>query len=83
MNTLTLLYIFLIAIAVVLMAALFALNDNCKKAEELNIAVLKEYRKVTDDHNELIEKYRKLAEENKDLKARLLYERTKDDANVL
>lgn len=83
MNTLTLLYIFLIAIAVVLMAALFALNDSCKKTEELNTAVLKEYRKVTDDYNELIEKYRKLAEENKDLKARLLYERTKDDANVL
>lgn len=83
MNTLTLLYIFLIAIAVVLMAALFALNDSCKKAEELNIAVLKEYRKVTDDYNKLIEGYRKLAEENKDLKAHLLYERTKDDANVL
>ena len=83
MNTLTLLYIFLIAIAVVSMAALFALNDSCKKAEELNTAVIKEYQKVTDDYNELLEDCRKLAEENKDLKARLLYERTKDDANVL
>ena len=83
MNTLTLLYIIFIAISIVLTIILFALNDSCKKAEELNIAVFKEYRKVTDDHNELIEKYRKLAEENKDLKARLLYERTKDDANVL
>lgn len=83
MNTLTLLYIFFVAIAVVLMAALFAMNDSCKKAEELNTVILKEYQKVTDDHNELIENYRKLAEENKDLKARLLYERTKDDANVL
>lgn len=83
MNTLTLLYIFFVAIAVVLMAALFAMNDSCKKAEELNTVILKEYQKVTDDHNELIENYRKLAEENKDLKARLLYDRTKDDANLL
>nr|DAJ93605.1 MAG TPA: protein of unknown function (DUF948) [Caudoviricetes sp.] len=83
MNTLTLLYIFFVAIAVVLMAALFAMNDSCKKAEELNTVILKEYQKVTDDHNELIENYRKLAEENKELKARLLYERTKEDANVL
>ncbi len=83
MNTLTLLYIFFIAIAVVLMAALFALNDSCKKAEELNTAVLKEYRKVTDDYNKLVDGYRKLAEENKDLKARLLYERTKENADVL
>lgn len=83
MNTLILLYIFFVAIAVVLMAALFAMNDSCKKAEELNTVILKEYQKVTDDHNELIENYRKLAEENKDLKARLLYERTKEDANVL
>lgn len=83
MNTLTLLYIFFVAIAVVLMAALFAMNDSCKKAEELNTVILKEYQKVTDDHNELIENYRKLAEENKDLKARLLYERTKGDANIL
>ena len=59
------------------------MNDSCKKAEELNTVILEEYQKVTDDHNELIENYRKLAEENKDLKARLLYERTKDDANVL
>lgn len=83
MNTLTLLYIFFVAIAVVLMVALFAMNDSCKKAEELNTVILKEYQKVTDDHNELIENYRKLAEENKNLKARLLYERTKEDANVL
>lgn len=83
MNTLTLLYIFFVAIAVVLMAALFAMNDSCKKAEELNTVILKEYQKVADDHNKLIENYRKLAEENKDLKARLLYERTKNDANVL
>lgn len=83
MNTLTLLYIFFVAIAVVLMAALFAMNDSCKKAEELNTVILKEYQKVTDDHNELIENYRKLAEENKDLKARLLYDRTKDDAYLL
>lgn len=83
MNTLTLLYIFFVAITVVLMAALFALNDSCKKAEELNTVILKKYQKVTDDHNELIKDYRKLAEENKDLKARLLYERTKDNANVL
>lgn len=83
MNTLTLLYIFFVAIAVVLMAALFALNDNCKKAEDLNTAILKEYQKVINDYNELLEDCRKLAGENKDLKARLLYERTKDDANVL
>lgn len=83
MNTLTLLYIIFIAISIVLMIILFAMNDSCKKAEDLSTAVLKEYRKVADDHNELIESYRKLAEENKDLKARLLYERTKDDANVL
>lgn len=83
MNTLTLLYIFFVAIAVVLMVALFAMNDSCKKAEELNTVILKEYQKVTDDHNELIENYRKLAEENKNLKACLLYERTKEDANVL
>lgn len=83
MNTLTLLYIFFIAISIVLTITLFVMNDSCKKAEELNTVIFEEYQKVTDDHNELIENYRKLAEENKDLKARLLYERTKDDANVL
>lgn len=83
MNTLTLLYIFFIAISIVLTITLFVMNDSCKKAEELNTVILKEYQKVTDDHNELIENYRKLAEENKNLKARLLYERTKDDANLL
>lgn len=83
MNTLTLLYIFFIAISIVLTITLFVMNDSCKKAEELSTVILKEYQKVTDDHNELIENYRKLAEENKNLKARLLYERTKDDANLL
>lgn len=83
MNTLTLLYIFCFVIAIFLTIALFVMNDSCKKAEELNTVILKEYRKIADDHNELIESYRKLAEENKDLKARLLYERTKDDANLL
>lgn len=83
MNTLTLLYIFFIAISIVLTITLFVMNDSCKKAEELCIVILEEYQKVTDDHNELIENYRKLAEENKNLKARLLYERTKDDANIL
>lgn len=83
MNTLTLLYIFFIAISIVLTITLFAMNGICKKAEELNTVILEEYQKVTDDHNELIENYRKLAEENKDLKARLLYERTKEDANIL
>lgn len=83
MNMLTLLYIFFIAISIVLTIALFAMNDSCKKAEELNTVIFEEYQKVTDDHNELIENYRKLAEKNKDLKARLLYERTKNDANVL
>lgn len=83
MNTLTLLYIFCFVIAIFLTISLFVLNDSCKKAEELNTVILKEYQKVTDDHNELIENYRKLAEENKDLKARLLYDRTKDDANLL
>lgn len=83
MNTLTLLYIFFIAISIVLTITLFVMNDSCKKAEELNTVILEEYQKVTDDHNELIENYRKLAEENKDLKARLLYERTKKDANIL
>ena len=83
MNTLTLLYIFCFVIAIFLTIALFAINDSCKKAEELNTVILKEYQKVTDDHNKLIENYRKLAEENKDLKARLLYDRTKDDANLL
>lgn len=83
MNTLTSLYIISIAISIILTITLFALNDSCKKAEELNTAVLKEYRKVINDYSELLEDCRKLAEENKDLKARLLYERTKDDANVL
>lgn len=83
MNTLTSLYIIFIAILIILTISLFAINDNCKKAEELNTAVLKEYQKVINDYNELLKDCRKLAEENKDLKARLLYERTKDDANVL
>lgn len=83
MNTLTLLYIFCFVIAIFLTIALFVMNDSCKKAEELNTAVIKEYQRVTDDYNELVDGYRKLAEENKDLKARLLYERTKDDANLL
>lgn len=83
MNTLTLLYIFCFVIAIFLTIELFVMNDSCKKAEELNTVILKEYQKVTDDHNELIENYQKLAEENKDLKARLLYDRTKDDANLL
>lgn len=83
MNTLTLLYIIFVAISIILTIALFAMNDNCKKAEELNTAVLKEYQRVINDHNELLKNHQKLAEENKDLKARLLYERTKDDANVL
>ncbi len=83
MNTLTSLYIIFVVISIILTISLFAINDSCKKAEELNTAVIKEYQKVTDDYNELLEDCRKLAEENKDLKARLLYERTKDDANVL
>lgn len=83
MNTLTLLYIIFVAISIILTIALFAMNDNCKKVEELNTAVLKEYQRVINDHNELLKNHQKLAEENKDLKARLLYERTKDDANVL
>nr|DAE49373.1 MAG TPA: protein of unknown function (DUF948) [Caudoviricetes sp.] len=83
MNTLASLYIIFIAISIVLTITFFAMNDSCKKAEELNTVILKKYQEVTDDHNELIENYRKLAEENKALKARLLYERTKDDANVL
>lgn len=83
MNTLTSLYILFIAISIILTITLFALNDSCKKAEELNTAVLKEYQKVINDYNELLKDCRKLAEKNKDLKARLLYERTKDDANVL
>lgn len=82
MNTLTLLYIFFIAIAIVLTITLFVMNDSCKKQEELNINVLKSFQKVTNDYNELADKYQKLTEENKQLKARLLYERTKDDANV-
>ena len=83
MNTLTSLYIIFVVISIILTITLFAMNDNCKKAEELNTAVLKEYQRVINDHNELLEDCRKLAEENKDLKARLLYKRTKDDANVL
>lgn len=83
MNTLTSLYIIFVVISIILTISLFAINDSCKKAEELNTAVLKEYQRVINDHNELLEDCRKLAEENKDLKARLLYERTKDDANVL
>lgn len=83
MNTLTSLYIIFVVISIILTISLFAINDSCKKAEELNTAVIKEYQRVTDDYNELVDSYRKLAEENKDLKARLLYERTKDDANVL
>lgn len=83
MNTLTLLYIIFIAISLVLTITIFAMNDSCKKAEELSTATFKEYQKVINDYNELLKDCRKLAEENKDLKARLLYERTKDDANVL
>ncbi len=83
MNMLTSLYIIFIAISIILTISLFAINDSAKKAEELNTAILKEYRKVINDYSELLEDCRKLAEENKDLKARLLYERTKDDANVL
>ena len=83
MNMLTSLYIIFIAISIILTISLFAINDSAKKAEELNTAILKEYRKVINDYSELLEDCRKLAEQNKDLKARLLYERTKDDANVL
>lgn len=83
MDKLTLLYIAFLAVVIILAVCFFALNDNCKKAEELNTAVLKEYQRVINDHKELLENCRKLAEENKDLKARLLYERTKDDANIL
>lgn len=83
MDKLTLLYIAFLAVAIILAVCFFALNENCKKSEQLNIAVFKEYRKATNDYNELAEAHRKLAEENKQLKACLLYERTKDDANVL
>lgn len=83
MDKLTLLYIAFLAVVIILAVCFFALNDSCKKAEDLNTAVLKEYQRVINDHNELLEDCRKLAEENKDLKARLLYERTKDDANIL
>ena len=51
---------------------------------DLLYVIQSEYNKRTKMfENELIENYRKLAGENKDLKARLLYERTKNDANVL
>lgn len=83
MDKLTLLYIAFLAVVLILAVCFFALNENCKKSEQLseelagrNDLILKEYRK-------LMKNYSELAEENKQLKARLLYERTKDDANVL
>lgn len=83
MDKLTLLYIAFLAVVIILAVCFSALNDRCKKSEQLseelanrNDSILKEYRK-------LMKNYSELAEENKDLKARLLYERTKDDANVL
>ena len=83
MDKLTLLYIAFLAVVIILAVCFFALNDSCKKSEQLseelanrNDLILKEYRK-------LMKNYSELAGENKDLKDRLLYERTKDDANVL
>ncbi len=83
MDKLTLLYIAFLAVVIILAVCLFAMNDSCKKQEELNVATIKQYQKVANDYNELAEDHRKLTKENKQLKARLLYERTKDDANVL
>lgn len=83
MDKLTLLYIAFLAVVIILAVCFFALNKNCKKSEQLseelanrNDLILRKYRK-------LMKNYSELAEENKDLKARLLYERTKDDANIL
>lgn len=69
MNTLTVLYIAFLAAALVAMICIFAMNENCKKTEK--------------ERDQLVEGREQLIRENRQLKADLLYERTKDDANIL
>ncbi len=75
MDALTLLYIIFIAVGIILAIYIFIMNENCKKQEELTSEVIEELETTIKLNAELID-------ENKQLKARLLYERTKDDANV-
>lgn len=73
MDILTIEYLLFIALAGVLTAVIFALNSSCKKAEEFSKQLI--------DHVEFLNRINKgLEEENKQLKANLLYERTKDNA---
>ncbi len=74
MDALTLLYIIFIAVGITLAIYIFIMNENCKKQEELTSEVIEELETTIKLNAELIE-------ENKQLKARLLYERTKDNAN--
>lgn len=76
MNTLTALYIAFLAAALVAMICIFAMNKNCKKTENILFDNLKERDQLVKDREQLIR-------ENRQLKADLLYERTKDNANVL
>lgn len=80
--TLNLLALGLAGALITLICLIAKLNDSCKRSENLNDALvadnnrlLKEYEKSAKERSELIK-------ENKQLKARLLYERTQDDANV-
>lgn len=81
MDTLNLFYIAFIASTIILAVCFFALNENCKKSERLNEELGKLNDTILDEHRKVLEAYRELTEENKQLKARLLYERTKDNAN--
>lgn len=76
MDTLTVLYIAFLAAALVAMICIFAMNENCKKKENILFDTLKERDQLVEDREQLIR-------ENRQLKANLLYERTKDDANLL
>lgn len=76
MNTLTVLYIAFLAAALVAIICIFAMNENCKKTENILFDTLKERDQLVEDREQLIR-------ENRQLKAALLYERTKDNANVL
>lgn len=74
MDILTLEYLLFIALAGVLTAVIFALNSSCKKAEEFSGQLI-EHVETLNQINAELEK------ENKRLKANLLYERTKDNAD--
>lgn len=76
MDTFTVLCIAFLAAALVAMICIFAMNENCKKTENILFDTLKERDQLVEDREQLIR-------ENQQLKAALLYERTKDDANLL